>query len=106
MVVSLSNVQNLPSRRKPLSLIVNGKRVRLDVDSRMTLAEALREKLGLTGTKIGCNRGECGACTVILDGNPVYSCTVLAVEAEGKEVLTIEGLTKEEGRLHPLQEAF
>jgi aerobic-type carbon monoxide dehydrogenase small subunit (CoxS/CutS family) len=86
-------------------LTVNGRNVEFDIDVRMTLAEFLRENLGLIGTKVGCNRGECGSCTVILDGNAVYACTVLAVEAAGKEVFTIEGLT-EEGKLHPLQEAF
>ena len=92
--------------KKRIALTVNGKRVEGDIESRMTLAEFLREKLELTGTKVGCNRAECGSCTVILDGNAVYSCTVLAAEAGGKEVLTIEGLAKEDGRLHPLQEAF
>jgi carbon-monoxide dehydrogenase small subunit len=72
----------------------------------MTLAEFLREELGLTGTKVGCNRAECGSCTVILDGNPVYSCTVLAVEAGGRDILTIEGLATNEKELHPLQKAF
>jgi aerobic-type carbon monoxide dehydrogenase small subunit (CoxS/CutS family) len=71
----------------------------------MTLAEFLREELDLTGTKVGCNRGECGSCTVVLDGMAVYSCTVLAVEAAGKEVITIEGLGSEK-ELHPLQQAF
>ena len=91
--------------KKRVALTVNGKVVEGDVDCRMTLAEFLREELGLTGTKVGCNRAECGACTVLLNGNPVYSCTVLAVDAAGKEVLTIEGLA-DEGKLHPLQEAF
>ena len=96
---------NLLKRRKPLNLTVNGKPVKGEIDCRMTLAEFLREELGLTGTKVGCNRAECGSCTVILDGLPVYSCTLLAVEASGRHVLTIEGL-EEEGKLHPLQEAF
>jgi aerobic carbon-monoxide dehydrogenase small subunit len=102
----------MPAKEDPvkyqrrIALTVNGKRIEEEIDSRMTLAEFLRETLGLTGTKVGCNRAECGSCTVILDGNPVYSCTVLAVEAGGKEVLTIEGLTEKEGVLHPLQEAF
>jgi aerobic-type carbon monoxide dehydrogenase small subunit (CoxS/CutS family) len=91
--------------KKRIVLTVNGKNVEGHIDLRMTLAEFLREALGLTGTKIGCNRAECGSCTVLLDGDPVYSCSLLAVEAEGKEVLTIEGLAKE-GKLHPLQEAF
>jgi carbon-monoxide dehydrogenase small subunit len=95
----------MPKNRKVVALTVNGNRVEAEVDSRVTLAEFLREELGLTGTKVGCNRGECGSCTVILDGNAVYSCTVLAVEAEGGKVLTIEGLA-EKGKLHPLQEEF
>ena len=91
--------------KKHLTLTVNGKKVAGEAECRMTLAEFLREELGLTGTKVGCNRGECGSCTVIIDGNPVYSCTVLAVDAEGREVQTIEGLSEGE-KLHPLQEAF
>ena len=97
--------KNLQKIKKRIELTVNGKKVQGDIDSRMTLAEFLREELGLMGTKVGCNRAECGSCTVILDGNPVYSCSVLAVETTGREVLTIEGLTPE-GGLHPLQEAF
>lgn len=89
----------------PLSLKVNGKQVRVRVEPRTTLAELLRERLRLTGTKVMCNRGECGACTVIMDGKAVYSCHMPAVDAAGKEVLTIEGLMKGE-ELHPLQEAF
>ncbi len=98
--------EDLPKHKKQISLTVNGKKVKVEVDCRTTLAEFLREELGLTGTKVGCNRAECGSCTVLLDGKPVYSCTILAVEAGGREILTIEGLTEEEGKLHPLQEAF
>lgn len=101
----MPEMENLPKREKSVALTVNGKKVEADVDCRVTLAEFLREELGLIGTKVGCNRGECGSCTVILDGNPVYSCTVLAVETSGREIQTIEGLTDEE-KLHPLQEAF
>jgi len=98
--------ENLPEYKKDVSLTVNGKNVNAQIDCRVTLAEFLREELGLTGTKVGCNRGECGSCTVIMEGEAVYSCTVLAVEAAGKNIVTIEGLTGREGRLHPLQEAF
>lgn len=101
----MTSGDNLPKGRSHIALTVNGKKVESDIDSRMTLAEFLREELDLTGTKVGCNRGECGSCTVIMDGNPVLSCTVLGVEATGREVLTIEGLA-DVGKLHPIQEAF
>ncbi len=92
-------------QKQHITLTVNRRKVEADVHPRLTLAELLREELDLTGTKVGCNRGECGSCTVILNGKAVYSCTILAVEAAGKEVSTIEGLS-EGGKLHPLQEAF
>lgn len=86
-------------------LKVNGENYRLIVRPHESLLDVLREKLNLTGTKKGCNEGDCGACTVIMDGRPVNSCLVLAVEADGSEIMTIEGLAS--GRqLHPLQEAF
>ena len=88
-----------------IKLIVNGVDHRTDVEDHWTLVELLRDHLQLTGTKIGCDRGECGACTVLLDGKPVYSCSYLAVWADGKSVQTVEGLARKE-RLHPLQEAF
>jgi carbon-monoxide dehydrogenase small subunit len=88
-----------------ITVNVNGTREQLDVPSSMTLLQMLREKLALTGTKNGCEAGECGACTVLVDGEPVNSCMMLAVEADGREVLTVEGLAPE-GRLSPLQEAF
>jgi len=97
--------ENRSKEKKRIALCVNGKKVQADVESRITLAEFLREELRLTGTKVGCNRAECGSCTVILDGEPVYSCSMLAVEAAGTEILTIEGLENKTG-LHPLQEAF
>ncbi len=97
--------ENRAETKNRVSLTVNGKKVERNIDSRMTLAEFLREELDLTGTKVGCNRGECGSCTVLLDGDPVLSCTVLGVEVSGREVLTIEGLSSE-GKLHPIQEAF
>ena len=88
-----------------VALKVNGKTYRVQVEHRQTLAEVLRDELGLTGTKIGCDRGECGACTVIIDGRNVYSCSQLAVWMQGKDILTIEGLAKGD-KLDPLQEAF
>jgi aerobic-type carbon monoxide dehydrogenase small subunit (CoxS/CutS family) len=88
-----------------LSLKVNGKNYRVEVEHRNTLAEVLRDQLGLTGTKIGCDRGECGACTVIIDGRNMYSCSQLAVWMQGKEILTIEGLGKGD-KLDPVQDAF
>ena len=88
-----------------IRLTVNGGARRIEVDDHWTLAELLRDHLRLTGTKLGCERGECGACTVLVDDKPVYSCSYLAVWADGKKVLTVEGLTKD-GKLDPLQEAF
>ena len=84
---------------------VNGAKERLDVPSNMTLLQMLRDRLALTGVKNGCEAGECGACTVLVDGEPTNSCMVLAVEADGREVVTVEGLARGE-RLSPLQEAF
>src|SRR6266853_5172056 len=88
-----------------IRIVVNGTEHRLDVEDRWTLAELLRDHLGLTGTKIGCDRGECGACTVLLDGKPVYSCSNLAVWADGRKAQTVEGLPHGE-QLDPLQQAF
>ena len=88
-----------------IRLVVNGTEHRLDVEDRWTLAELLRDHIGLTGTKIGCDRGECGACTVLLDGKPVYSCSNLAVWADGRSVQTVEGLANGD-QLDPLQQAF
>lgn len=89
------------------TLTVNGEEHMLEVSGNETLAEILRETLGLTGTKIGCNRGECGACTVLINGQPILSCLTLAVECDGKKVLTIESLEDPEtGELDPVQEAF
>ncbi len=88
-----------------VTLKVNGVQHRLVLENRRTLASVLRNELGLTGTKIGCDRGQCGACTVLQDGKPVYSCSTLALWAEGHEILTIEGLAQGD-RLDPLQQAF
>jgi xanthine dehydrogenase YagT iron-sulfur-binding subunit len=88
-----------------LSLNVNGNAWRLRLDPRVTLLDALREHLGMTGTKMGCDQGACGACTVLVDGKRVLSCLTLAAQCEGRDVVTIEGLATEGGR-HLVQEAF
>jgi carbon-monoxide dehydrogenase small subunit len=93
------------SVRRELKITVNGDVHHLFVETHRTLLEVLRDAIGLTGTKNGCDMGECGACTVLLNGKPVNSCLVLAHEADGQEVLTIEGLS-EGSTLHPIQKAF
>lgn len=92
-------------RRSTVELQVNGVPYRVEAANRTTLLQLLREELKLTGTKMGCDRAQCGACTVILNGRSVYSCTTLALEAAGSEVLTIEGLAQGDA-LHPIQQAF
>lgn len=88
-----------------ITLIINGSSLELAVESGETLLEVLRYRLGLTGTKRGCDMGTCGACTVIIDRKPILSCLTLAVDCHGKNITTIEGLARE-GHLHPLQDAF
>ena len=88
-----------------VALTVNGERREVDVEPRLLLVHLMRENLGLTGTHVGCDTTSCGACTVLLDGRAVKSCSVLAVQADGREVLTVEGLV-DGGRPHPVQEAF
>jgi xanthine dehydrogenase YagT iron-sulfur-binding subunit len=94
-----------PPGENPVTLTVNGVREELTVDPRVTLLDALRERLNLTGTKKGCDRGQCGACTVHVDGRRVVSCLTLAVSVHGKEITTVEGLADDD-RLHPVQQAF
>ena len=89
-----------------ISLTVNGKAVSAEVEGRTLLVELLREKLGLTGTHIGCDTSQCGACVVHVNGDSVKSCTMLAVQAEGAEITTIEGLAAADGTLHPMQAMF
>ena len=89
-----------------ISLNINGQTRRVDVAPHEMLAYTLRYKLGLTGTKIGCNRGECGACTLLIDGVANYSCSTLTHSVRGREVLTVEGLQAADGTLHPVQQAF
>ena len=90
---------------RTIGVTVNGQQRPAEVETRLLLVHFLRETLGLTGTHIGCDTTHCGACTVLLDGTPVKSCTVLAVQADGREVRTVEGL-EQDGKLHPLQEGF
>jgi aerobic-type carbon monoxide dehydrogenase small subunit (CoxS/CutS family) len=94
-----------PAPRTKIQFTVNGALKEIEVEDRWTLVEVLRDHLQLTGTKIGCDRGECGACTVLLDGKSTYSCSQLAVWIDGKSVQTVEGL-RQNGKLDPLQEAF
>ena len=89
----------------PVSLRINGRALTIEVEPRVTLLSALRDQLGLTGAKEVCDRGTCGSCTVTLDGKPVYACSVLAIDAQGKEILTIEGLGSPEN-MRPIQKAF
>lgn len=89
-----------------VTLKINGSDHKVTVDPRMTVLDLLREQLDLTGTKVGCNHGQCGACTVLLDGKRVNSCLVLAVAADGKSLVTVEGLARPNGELHPMQAAF
>ena len=92
-------------KKQLIELRVNGEPCELAVEPQRTLLEVLREDLGLTGAKEACGTGECGACTVLMDGKPILSCLTLAIEAQGKKITTIEGLVKN-GELHPLQKAF
>src|SRR5437588_10662315 len=90
----------------PITLQVNGATHQLAIDTRTTLLDALRERLGLTGAKKGCDHGQCGACTVLLEGRRILSCLTLAASVQGREVITIEGLAAADGMLHPMQQAF
>lgn len=90
----------------PVKLTVNGKEASVNVEARTLLVEVLREHLRLTGTHVGCDTTQCGCCVVHVDGQAVKSCTMLAVQANGRSVLTIEGLAGADGKLHPMQEAF
>jgi carbon-monoxide dehydrogenase small subunit len=94
------------SDRRDIELIVNGARYAREVETRLTLGDFLRREIGLTGTHLACEHGVCGACTVHLDGEAVRSCIMLAVQADGHEVTTVEGLARPDGTLHPVQRAF
>ena len=92
--------------KRDIRLTVNGVAYEAAVEPRMTLVDMLRGELGLTGTHVGCEHGVCGACTVLMDGRAVRSCIMLAVQADGAEFMTVEGLASKEGELHPIQQAF
>ena len=93
------------SEKTPITLAINGRKYAITVEPRRTLADAIREDCGQTGTHIGCEHGVCGACTIIVDGAPVRSCLMFAVQADGKAIRTVEGLASGD-RLHPMQQAF
>jgi carbon-monoxide dehydrogenase small subunit len=97
--------KNIEQSERRIVLTVNGHRSTVNITPGMMLVDVLRDQLGLTGVKIGCRRGECGACTVQIDGKPVLSCLFPAIRSEGKKIITVEGL-KTNGQLHALQEAF
>ncbi len=90
----------------PLTVTINGKTLEKSVEPRMLLADFIRHEAGLTGTHVGCEHGVCGACTILFDGKPVRSCIMLAVQANGHEITTIEGLAASEENMHPIQNAF
>ena len=90
----------------PVRLNVNGRQLNLSIEPRVTLLDALRMRADLTGNKRGCDRGACGACTMLVDGRPVYSCSTLAIEVQGKQIRTVDGLARADGTLHPVQQAF
>ncbi len=91
---------------KTIRLKVNGKEYETEVEPRMLLSDVLRDKLGLTGTHVGCEHGICGACTILVNNQPVRSCLMFGVQADGLEIMTVEGLAKEDGTLHPIQQGF
>jgi len=90
----------------PVTLMVNGKRIELKIEPRVTLLDAIRNRADLTGNKRVCDRGTCGACTMIVDGRTVYACSTLAIETQGKQIRTVDGLAAANGTLHPVQQAF
>src|SRR5436190_23965800 len=101
---SAENAQADPRSKSPVVLSINGQSYHLDLDSRTTLLDVLREHIGLTGTKKGCDHGQCGACTVHANGKTILSCLTLALAAQGKDINTIEGLIGAYGKVHPMQE--
>ncbi|HYE23781.1 MAG TPA: (2Fe-2S)-binding protein [Clostridia bacterium] len=103
--VAGEDVQVFGPGKAPVTLMVNGKKLTAELEPRVTLLDALRDHFDLTGAKRVCDRGTCGACTVLLDGKPVYACSMLAIDAQGRQITTVEALG-EPGKLHPVQQAF
>jgi carbon-monoxide dehydrogenase small subunit len=103
---TLQNVEENESMKQIIKFSLNGESTELEIEPHLTLLQLLRDRLELTGTKEGCGMGECGACTVLVDGKTVNSCILPAMEVDGKSVTTIEGLTDAQGNLHPIQKAF
>ena len=95
-----------PASTHPIRLTINGRSYEGEAEARTSLADFLRDQLDLTGTHLGCEHGVCGICTILVDGAAVRSCLLLAVQADGAEILTVEGLAGSDGKLHPIQEAF
>jgi xanthine dehydrogenase YagT iron-sulfur-binding subunit len=104
--VSQRNTIAADQSSQPVQLTINGKAYEIAIRPWVTLLDALRERLHLTGTKVGCNHGQCGACTVLIDGRRVLACLTLATRCQSQEIITIEGLSGSEGELHPMQAAF
>ena len=98
-------MKEMNMRKHEICLRVNGRDYRLSIESHLTLLDVIRDVIGLTGTKRGCDLGQCGACTVLIDGKPYNACLILPMDVQGKEIVTIEGLAQE-GQLHPIQQAF
>ncbi len=103
---SATDKGDLTAMKQMIRFILNGDAVELEIEPHLTLLQALRDELQMTGTKEGCGMGECGACTVLIEGRSINSCIFPALEAEGKSVTTIEGMTDSQGNLHPIQKAF
>jgi carbon-monoxide dehydrogenase small subunit len=102
----MSELKARTSQARTLHLTVNGKAVSGEAEPRLLLSDFLRHELGLTGTHVGCEHGVCGCCTVLYNGEPIRSCLMLAVQANGANIMTVEGLANEDGSLHPIQQAF
>jgi len=104
--MSLPSAQAATGDKLAINVTVNGKARALEIEPRRSLADVIREEIGLTGTHLGCEHGVCGACTMLLDGEPSRSCLMLGVQADGAEIVTIEGLADDDGTMHPVQQAM